>query len=74
LLASSDQCEQQMYRVGPRRMGLQFHPEWNAESVAILNEHFAGESPLPRGQQDSAAHAAVFEWLQVTLNGWWAAV
>ena len=41
LLASSAQCEQQMYRVGPTRVGLQFHPEWNAESVAMLNEHFA---------------------------------
>ncbi|PMZ65352.1 GMP synthase [Pseudomonas sp. GW247-3R2A] len=73
VLASSDQCEQQMYRVGPTRVGLQFHPEWNAESVAMLNAHFGEESPLPRGQQDSAAHAAVFEWLQATLDGWWAA-
>ncbi|KAB0504562.1 type 1 glutamine amidotransferase [Pseudomonas moorei] len=73
LLASSEQCEQQMYRIGPTRVGLQFHPEWNAESVAVLNEHFADESPLPRGQQDSAAHATVFEWLQGTLDGWWEA-
>ena len=73
LLASSDQCEQQMYSVGPTRVGLQFHPEWTAESVATLNEHFADESPLPRGQQDSAAYAAVFEWLQATLDGWWEA-
>ncbi|MHC8380155.1 type 1 glutamine amidotransferase [Pseudomonas sp. LB3P14] len=74
LLASSDQCEQQMYCVGPTRVGLQFHPEWNAESVATLNAHFADESPLPRGQQDNAAYAAVFEWLQATLDGWWASV
>jgi GMP synthase-like glutamine amidotransferase len=73
LLASSEQCEQQMYRVGPTRVGLQFHPEWNAESVAMLNEHFAEESPLPRGEQDSAAYAAVNDWLQATLDGWWAA-
>jgi GMP synthase-like glutamine amidotransferase len=73
LMASSDQCEQQMYRVGATRMGLQFHPEWNAESVAILNQHFADESPLPRGQPDSAAYAAVFDWLQAMLDGWWAA-
>ncbi|MFJ3369564.1 type 1 glutamine amidotransferase [Pseudomonas sp. NPDC086251] len=72
LLASSDQCEQQMYRVGPTRVGLQFHPEWNAESVALLNEHFADESPLPRGEPDSAAYATVFEWLQATLDEWWA--
>lgn len=73
LLASSEQCEQQMYCVGPTRVGLQFHPEWNAESVATLNAHFADESPLPRGQQDSAAYATVFEWLQATLDGWWKA-
>lgn len=73
LLASSDQCEQQMYRVGPARVGLQFHPEWNAESVATLNAHFADESPLPRGEPDSAAHAAVLDWLQATLDKWWAA-
>ncbi|KPH01704.1 GMP synthase [Pseudomonas sp. RIT-PI-q] len=73
LLASSDQCDQQMYSVGPTRVGLQFHPEWNAESVAILNQHFADESPLPRGQPDSAACAAVFTWLQATLDEWWAA-
>ncbi|MCW8278154.1 gamma-glutamyl-gamma-aminobutyrate hydrolase family protein [Pseudomonas sp. PCH199] len=74
LLASSTQCEQQMYRAGPTRVGLQFHPEWNAESVAVLNQHFANESPLPREPQDSADYAAVFDWLQVTLDQWWAAV
>ncbi|MNP82711.1 hypothetical protein D3C76_1814420 [compost metagenome] len=72
MLASSEQCLQQMYRVGPTRVGLQFHPEWNAESVALLNRHFAEESPLPRDPQDSAAHAAVVDWLQVTLDEWWA--
>ncbi|MHC8320998.1 type 1 glutamine amidotransferase [Pseudomonas sp. GB2N2] len=72
LLASSDHCEQQMYRAGPTRVGLQFHPEWNAESVAALNAHFANESPLPQGQPDSAAHAAVSQWLQATLDEWWA--
>ncbi|HEF4762706.1 TPA: type 1 glutamine amidotransferase [Pseudomonas putida] len=72
LLASSEQCEQQMYRVGPTRVGLQFHPEWDAETVAVLNQHFAEESPLPRGPQDSVAHAAVFDWLQATLDEWWA--
>jgi GMP synthase-like glutamine amidotransferase len=73
LLAGSEACKQQMYRVGPTRVGLQFHPEWNAESVAILNEYFAEESPLPRGPQDSTAYAAVFGWLQATLDEWWSA-
>ncbi|MDI2595109.1 type 1 glutamine amidotransferase [Pseudomonas sp. N3-W] len=74
LLASSDGCEQQMYRVGGARIGLQFHPEWNAQSVVTLNQHFAEESPLPRDQDDGAGHAAVFEWLRGTLDGWWAQV
>ncbi|KAB0495970.1 type 1 glutamine amidotransferase [Pseudomonas vancouverensis] len=72
LLASSVQCEQQMYRVGPSRVGLQFHPEWNAESVATLNAHFADESPLPRGAQNDADYAEVAAWLQATLDSWWA--
>lgn len=71
-LASSALCEQQMYSVGPTRVGLQFHPEWNAGSVAMLNAHFGEESPLPRGPQDSAAHASVYAWLQATLDDWWA--
>jgi GMP synthase-like glutamine amidotransferase len=74
LLASSDRCAQQMYCVGPTRVGLQFHPEWNAQSVATLNAHFGEESPLPREPQDSADYAAVFDWLQTTLDAWWAAV
>lgn len=73
LLASSARCDQQMYSVGPTRVGLQFHPEWNAESVAQLNAHFAEESPLPRDQDDSVAHEQVFDWLQGTLDEWWAA-
>jgi GMP synthase-like glutamine amidotransferase len=73
LLASSVQCAQQMYQVGSTRVGLQFHPEWNAESVAMLNEHFGEESPLPRGEQDSPAYTAVYDWLQATLGGWWTA-
>ncbi|MGH8389916.1 MAG: type 1 glutamine amidotransferase [Pseudomonas sp.] len=74
LLASSEQCEQQMYCVGPTRVGLQFHPEWNVESVTMLNQHFAEESPLPRGPQDNAAYSEVFDWLQATLDKWWKAV
>lgn len=72
LLGSSEACEQQMYQVGPTRVGLQFHPEWDAGSVVVLNAHFGDESPLPRGQDDSAGHATVFEWLRGTLDQWWA--
>ncbi|WP_019689600.1 type 1 glutamine amidotransferase [Pseudomonas fluorescens] len=73
LLASSVQCEQQMYAVSSTRVGLQFHPEWNAESVALLNAHFGEESPLPRDQNDNAAYRLVFDWLQATLDEWHAA-
>jgi GMP synthase-like glutamine amidotransferase len=71
LLGSSESCEEQMYSVGPTRVGLQFHPEWNAESVAALNAHFGEESPLPRGPQDEADFARVAEWLGATLDEWW---
>ncbi|WP_457266139.1 type 1 glutamine amidotransferase [Pseudomonas sp. P5_C3] len=74
LLASSALCAQQMYRAGPTRLGLQFHPEWNAESVALLNAHFGDESPLPRGSEETEAYAAVAKWLEATLDKWWAAV
>ena len=70
LLASSAICAEQMYDVGPTRVGLQFHPEWNAQSVAELNVHFADESPLPRNQDHSAAYRQVYDWLQVTLDQW----
>jgi len=73
LLASSEQCAQQMYRAGPLLLGLQFHPEWNAESVAMLNAHFGDESPLPRGPQKTEAYTAVAKWLEATLDEWWAA-
>ncbi|MGV8921010.1 MAG: type 1 glutamine amidotransferase [Pseudomonas sp.] len=68
--AFSSACEQQMFSLGPHRIGLQFHPEWNAESVITLNQHFADESPLPR-DVDSQAHANVALWLRTTLDGWW---
>jgi GMP synthase-like glutamine amidotransferase len=71
LLASSASCQQQMYSVGPTRVGLQFHPEWNAGSVAALNAYFSEESPLPRGPQDKADFARVAEWLGATLDEWW---
>ncbi len=73
LLASSARCAQQMYAVGPTRVGVQFHPEWNAESVALLNTHFADDSPLPRDQDDNAAYRQVSDWLHVTLDQWHAA-
>ncbi|WP_397452413.1 type 1 glutamine amidotransferase [Pseudomonas sp. NA-150] len=73
--AVSEACKQQMFSLGPRRIGLQFHPEWNAESVILLNQHFAEESPLPRGldPQQIEAHAHVARWLRTTLDGWWSA-
>lgn len=73
--ASSAACLNQMYSSGPQRIGLQFHPEWNQESVASLNQHFGDESPLPRDGEakDLQAHARVGAWLRTTLDAWWAA-
>lgn len=72
ILAHGMQCEQQMLRFSPGRIGLQFHPEWNAASVAELNTCFGDESPLPRhGEQDPARHACVAQWLQRQLDAWY---
>lgn len=73
--AVSAACKQQMFSLGPRRVGLQFHPEWNKESVATLNQHFGDESPLPRSSDNDQvqAYASVARWLRTTLDTWWAA-
>jgi GMP synthase-like glutamine amidotransferase len=73
--AASAVCKQQMFSVGPRRIGVQFHPEWNKESVATLNQHFGDESPLPRSSDDEPiqAYTNVAHWLRTTLDVWWSA-
>lgn len=73
ILAHSQQCGQQMLCFSSKRIGLQFHPEWNAASVAELNTCFGMDSPLPReGAQDHARHASVARWLYRQLDAWYA--
>ena len=72
ILAHSVQCRQQILRFSPGRVGLQFHPEWNAASVAELNAFFGADSPLPREEgQDQARHASVAQWLHRQLDVWY---
>ncbi|MCW8809278.1 MAG: type 1 glutamine amidotransferase [Rhodanobacter sp.] len=71
-LASSEACPQQMFAHGTRRLGLQFHPEWNAALVDTLNAHFGDASPLPR-QADAEKHERVARWFHRRLSEWWEA-
>jgi GMP synthase-like glutamine amidotransferase len=68
-LASSAVCAHQMFRVGVH-VGMQFHPEWNAELVDALNAHFGEASPLPR-VPDAQRHVAVSDWFHRRLDEWW---
>ncbi|HXA46828.1 MAG TPA: type 1 glutamine amidotransferase, partial [Burkholderiaceae bacterium] len=47
LLAENAHCRNQQYAVGLHRIALQFHAEWNADSVSVLNAFFGAASPLP---------------------------
>ena len=69
-LASSAACPHQMFRAGSR-LGMQFHPEWNAALVDVLNAHFGDQSPLQR-HIDSEKHERVTRWLHWQLDEWWA--
>jgi GMP synthase (glutamine-hydrolysing) len=69
-LASSADCAHQMFRAGTKRVGIQFHPEWNAGLVAALNAYFGEASPLPR-DVDSARHARASAWFHRELDAWW---
>ena len=70
LLARSERCAQQMFALGTRYLGVQFHPEWNAALVDQLNAHFGNESPLPR-HVDEARFARMAKWLDQQLDEWW---
>ena len=52
------------------QLGLQFHPEWNAQLVDELNHFFDDASPLPRGP-DAARFAAIKTWFWSRLDTWW---
>jgi GMP synthase-like glutamine amidotransferase len=67
-LASTAACPHQMYASG-HRIGIQFHPEWNAQLVAALNAHFGNDSPLPR-EIDPERHERVSRWFHHRLDAW----
>lgn len=67
--AQSARCAVQAFDHGPKQRGLQFHPEWDAASVAQLNAFFGADSPLPR-ENDAARHAAVQAWFFAYLDDW----
>jgi GMP synthase-like glutamine amidotransferase len=59
----------QMFSSGATRVGLQFHPEWNHESVVELNAFFGDTSPLPR-KNDADRFAAVSGWFHSMMDDW----
>ena len=68
--ATSAHCAAQMFTVGATRVGLQFHAEWDAPTVAELNTCFGDASPLPR-DIDDARFAQAADWLHARMNMWW---
>jgi GMP synthase-like glutamine amidotransferase len=72
-LAHSPAWPQQMFASGARRVGLQFHPEWNANSLRALNAAYGAESPFfgaPIDDQDPR-FVASRQWLWQQLDAWW---
>ncbi len=70
--AASADCACQMFDHGPHRIGLQFHPEWDAAQVATLVEAFGSACPLPRVDDPARQHEAA-RWLDALLDDWAAA-
>ncbi|MCU6434995.1 type 1 glutamine amidotransferase [Undibacterium sp. Jales W-56] len=78
LHAGSRACPHQYVTHGEKRIALQFHPEWNAQSVAELNAYFGAESPLPRLSKtnndglepDTRRYRIVQDWLYQRLDNW----
>jgi GMP synthase-like glutamine amidotransferase len=70
--AATDACAAQLFSVGESRIGMQFHAEWNAETVAELNACFGADSPLPR-DSDRDRFARASRLLHVQMDRWWAA-
>jgi GMP synthase-like glutamine amidotransferase len=66
--ARNENCIQ-MFRLTKDRLGLQFHPEWNAASLVTLNSYFGDASPLPR-EIDAEKHATASAWLHTQLDNW----
>lgn len=68
--ATSAHCASQLFSVGATRIGMQFHAEWDAGTVAELNAHFGDASPLPR-DVDAERFTQVTRWLHAQLDAWW---
>jgi GMP synthase-like glutamine amidotransferase len=68
LLASNGFCPQ-MYSSGGTRVGMQFHPEWNADSIRELNAFFGKESPLTT-VHDASKFARLSAWLHIQMDNW----
>ena len=73
-LARSADWPCQMFRHGPRVIGLQFHPEWDGEALARLHAAFGADCPLPTANPadpiDRARHADAAAWLDALLDRW----
>ena len=59
----------QAFDLGPQRIGLQFHPEWDAALVTGLHAAFGADCPLPR-EDDPARQQAVDTWFTALLDDW----
>jgi GMP synthase-like glutamine amidotransferase len=65
--ATSAQCVQ-MFSLGERRIGVQFHPEWDDASLRILHAGFDG-CPLPE-PGDEPRQSRVDRWFQTLMARW----
>lgn len=71
LHASSERCINQYFSLGEALVGLQFHPEWNMDSVSELNFFFGNVCPISRKQpSDARRHHAVSTWFHDRLDRW----
>jgi GMP synthase-like glutamine amidotransferase len=71
LHGSTDLCANQYFSVGEKLVGLQFHPEWNADSVSELNFSYGSACPVLRGDtSDARRHHAASAWFHGRLDRW----
>jgi GMP synthase-like glutamine amidotransferase len=69
VLATSAANACQAFDHGAHRIGLQFHPEWDAALVDTLHAAFGADCPLPR-TEDAARQDAVGAWFGALLDRW----